>query len=257
MTPICIKKPLETFYLCSQLPIGAFDERGNLLHQVGHNETSKLIFETYFSWTFFKTSLPRLKEEAFLHYTLDNGISFTLCPLSKTASSKAYCILGPYTLKEELKTFVPFKPHYCILHLLELLYQLLPSETTTPLPCLSPCKDEAHSCHLEECSYHITRAKKYLEELPLGEVITLDQVVDHLGIGKSYFCRLFKKTTGQTFSNYLSTLRITASQSLLQNSNLTILEIAFQCGFSSASYYTTTFKKIVGQTPQEYRNQLH
>ncbi|PHV69451.1 hypothetical protein CS063_15755 [Sporanaerobium hydrogeniformans] len=263
MIHIDLQTTLETFYLCSHLPIKALHSNTHVFYKVGYTETTELIFEEYFSWEFFMEAITLLKTEAFLHYTLKNGLSFTLCPIVKSDPSQGCYILGPYTLTIELQDFLPFKPHYCILHLMELLYQLannslletiskesIPSET-----CLSPCANAAHSCELGEYSYHISRAKKYLA-VHLREAITLDQVVDHLGIGKSYFCRLFRKVTGQTFSSYLSEKRIAASTHLLRNSSLSILEIALQCGFSSASYYTTTFKKVMGQTPLEYRNQL-
>lgn len=83
--------------------------------------------------------------------------------------------------------------------------------------------------------------------------ITLDDIALNLHISKNECCRFFKKYTGSTLFEYLTTFRIIKSIELLQDSNLTITEIALSVGFTSSSYYIDKFYKYTGFTPLKYR----
>lgn len=67
-----------------------------------------------------------------------------------------------------------------------------------------------------------------------------------------HFGRLFKKVFNVSFNQYLNNYRVEKSKELLSQSQMTIETIAFQVGFSSASYFCTVFKKNVGVTPRQY-----
>ena len=71
-----------------------------------------------------------------------------------------------------------------------------------------------------------------------------------------YFCKMFKKITGINFTDYVSRVRIEKSKNLLLNPNLRVSEIAFEVGFQSLTHFNRVFKKILGQSPTEYRAQL-
>ena len=64
---------------------------------------------------------------------------------------------------------------------------------------------------------------------------------------------MFKKETGQTFINYLHNYKIEKSKNLLENTNMTLLDISLEVGFNNQSYYSTIFKKYTNMTPLEYR----
>lgn len=70
---------------------------------------------------------------------------------------------------------------------------------------------------------------------------------------KSYFCRLFKKAVKTSFINYLNYIKIRHAEQLLCSTEKTITETAFETGFSSASYFTETFRKINLLSPTEYK----
>lgn len=72
-----------------------------------------------------------------------------------------------------------------------------------------------------------------------------------------YFGRLFKDLFGVTFNQYLRNYRIEKSKRYILYSELSIEDIAFKVGFSSVSYYCTTFKKITGVTPSRYKGNLY
>jgi len=101
----------------------------------------------------------------------------------------------------------------------------------------------------------IRRAKEYILEHQ-SEDINLGQVARAVNTSTFYFCKMFKKVTGINFTDYLSRVRIEKSKNLLLNPNLRVSEIAFEVGFQSLTHFNRVFKKVLGQTPTEYRAQL-
>lgn len=101
----------------------------------------------------------------------------------------------------------------------------------------------------------ITRAKEYLQEHQ-SEDLSLGQVARAVNTSTFYFCKMFKKVTGINFTDYLSRVRVEKAKNLLLNPNLRVSEIAFEVGFQSLTHFNRVFKKIVGQSPSEFRTQL-
>jgi AraC-like DNA-binding protein len=67
---------------------------------------------------------------------------------------------------------------------------------------------------------------------------------------------MFRKITGINFTDYLARLRIERAKNLLLNPNLRISEIAFEVGFQSLTHFNRVFKRVLGQSPTDYRLQL-
>ena len=101
----------------------------------------------------------------------------------------------------------------------------------------------------------ITRAKEFIHEHQT-ENLRLGHVARAVNTSTFYFCKMFKKVTGINFTDYLSRVRIEKSKNLLLNPNLRVSEIAFEVGFQSLTHFNRVFKKILGQSPTEYRAQL-
>jgi YesN/AraC family two-component response regulator len=101
----------------------------------------------------------------------------------------------------------------------------------------------------------ITRAKHFILEHQ-NEDLSLGQVAKAVNTSTFYFCKMFKKATGVNFTDYLSRVRIEKAKNLLLNPNLRISEIAYEVGFQSLTHFNRVFKKIVGQSPTEYRSHL-
>jgi len=101
----------------------------------------------------------------------------------------------------------------------------------------------------------ITKARAYIHEHQTEE-IKLGQVAKAVNMSSYYFCKMFKKVTGINFTDYVARIRIEKSKNLLLNPNLRISEIAFEVGFQSLTHFNRVFKKILGQSPTEYRAQL-
>lgn len=86
-----------------------------------------------------------------------------------------------------------------------------------------------------------------------AEQITLQQAGAILNLNADYFCRLFKKATNTTFTDYLNFVRVCHTEKPLTFSDKTIAEISLDAGFSSVSYFNRVFKKYKLVTPSEYR----
>lgn len=71
-----------------------------------------------------------------------------------------------------------------------------------------------------------------------------------------YFHKLFKASTGQTLNEYIKEQRIKKSITLLLSTNMTMTRIAYECGFSSQSYFSYAFKKKMKLSPHEYAKRL-
>jgi AraC-like DNA-binding protein/ligand-binding sensor protein len=101
----------------------------------------------------------------------------------------------------------------------------------------------------------ITRAKQYISEHQTEE-LSLDQVAKSVHTSKFYFCKMFRKATGINFTDYLSRVRTERAKNLLLNPNLRVSEIAYEVGFQSLTHFNRVFKRILGQSPTDYRSQL-
>jgi AraC-like DNA-binding protein len=86
--------------------------------------------------------------------------------------------------------------------------------------------------------------------------ITLEQAASVADLQLHSFCRFFKQLTHHTFSDFLNEVRIGFACKLLQQSDLPVTQVAYECGYSNISYFNRTFKKIHGITPRDYRQKL-
>jgi AraC-like DNA-binding protein len=72
---------------------------------------------------------------------------------------------------------------------------------------------------------------------------------------KSAFCRYFKRKTKKRFMEFVNETRLAHAIKLLVETDKNILEIAFECGYESSSYFYRLFRKQNKVSPQEYRKQ--
>lgn len=84
--------------------------------------------------------------------------------------------------------------------------------------------------------------------------ITLDDLADMVHLNKYYLVHAFTKEFGMSPINYMLNRRLEEAQYLLVNTNYSITLISELLGFSSASYFTQSFQRIVEMSPKQYRN---
>ena len=99
----------------------------------------------------------------------------------------------------------------------------------------------------------IPQIRKWIDE-HCAEDVSLDTLVKLSGYGRSRFFSLFLAETGMTPNNYLVRARIEHAKSRLAGKSPpdSILKLAIECGFRSASAFSTTFRKVVGISPREF-----
>jgi AraC-like DNA-binding protein len=85
------------------------------------------------------------------------------------------------------------------------------------------------------------------------QAMTVRELADRLHISPCYFCKLFRKQTGLTFTEYRTQLRVEAAKRLLLNRQMRVSEVAFEAGFDSIPYFNRVFRRLVGCSPTQFR----
>ncbi|WP_343342629.1 PocR ligand-binding domain-containing protein [Terrisporobacter petrolearius] len=86
-----------------------------------------------------------------------------------------------------------------------------------------------------------------------SENITVENMAKVCHISQSYFSRLFSKEMGDSFSNYISKLKINWAKELLEESDMSVSQVSDELGFNEPGYFIKIFKKHEGVTPSVYR----
>lgn len=90
----------------------------------------------------------------------------------------------------------------------------------------------------------------------LSADLTLERLADAANFNTIYFHKLFKASTGKTLHEYVEDQRIKKSINLLISTNMTLTQIAYECGFSSQSYFSYAFKRRMGASPRDYAKKI-
>ena len=158
-----------------------------------------------------------------------------------------YAVEGPKWMKisnllNEIKTAGASRQAVIILDLLELMSS---RKDMVQIVSLSP----SESLSFEERK---DRIERYIAT-NLYNKVTLEEVASYLGMNRTYFCMFFKKHYGKGFSDYVNDLKVDKAASMLLQRDRTMSEIARECGFNTAAYFTRAFRRSRGLTPGEYR----
>lgn len=118
-------------------------------------------------------------------------------------------------------------------------------------PC-KLCRPDMRECNYEPNKELVEKVKEWLN-ISYNKSLNLKETTKNFGISLSHLTRLFKEYYGMTPNEYIVQIRINKSIQLLSESNLDILEIAYEVGFKSLSSFYKYFKEQVGCRPKEYR----
>lgn len=133
-------------------------------------------------------------------------------------------------------------------HLVEMLIELLLEGSAVPPPMDDMLRPEP-----------VARAIKWmrqiLEERPSGSV-SLSELARQAGVSPKHLCRVFKRSVGHPPMETFRLLRLQAAVTLLLRSNLTVKEIAVQCGFDDPLYFSRCFSAAFGRSPRRMREEL-
>lgn len=98
----------------------------------------------------------------------------------------------------------------------------------------------------------IENAINYINE-NLSEDISLDALAENARMSRTYFCTAFKRLNGISPWDYITIKRVDRAVEMLKKTDMSMLEIAYACGFNNSTNFNRCFKKITGKTPGEYR----
>jgi YesN/AraC family two-component response regulator len=101
----------------------------------------------------------------------------------------------------------------------------------------------------------IRRAKAYIAGHH-ADPIGLDELANAMHVSTFYFCKMFKKATGMTFTDYLGRVRVEKAKNLLLNPHLRVSEIAYAVGFQSLTHFNRVFRELTGESPTKFREKL-
>ena len=110
----------------------------------------------------------------------------------------------------------------------------------------------------EDRCYQVSDEQRVLNYVDrnVKEGIGLDEAAEYANMSSSYFSKFFKRITGVNFITYMMDGKISAAKDMLSDTDMPVINIAYELSYSETNYFGKAFKKKVGLTPTEYR-ELH
>ena len=110
--------------------------------------------------------------------------------------------------------------------------------------------EESITC---EAKRTVQRAMDYIKKNYDNPDLVFKDVADEVHLSTSYLSILMKKYGNINYNQYLNEVRIENAKKLLASPDTKSYEVAYRVGFNSSQYFSSTFKKIVGVTPNDYK----
>ena len=101
----------------------------------------------------------------------------------------------------------------------------------------------------------VQKAREYIDKHKM-EPLFLADVAKAAGASVFHFCKVFRKSTGLRFTDYVARVRLEDARTQLLNPNRRISEVAYEVGFQSLTQFNRMFKRVFGQSPTEFRAHL-
>ncbi len=102
----------------------------------------------------------------------------------------------------------------------------------------------------------IKKAQEFIEK-NVHEKVTVDQIASMIAVSRRNLERRFKKATSNTVVEYMQRVKIEAAKMTLESSRENVNEVMYKVGYSDTKAFRTTFKKITGLSPVQYRNRYN
>jgi AraC-like DNA-binding protein/ligand-binding sensor protein len=102
----------------------------------------------------------------------------------------------------------------------------------------------------------VQKARSYIDQHKT-EPLSLSAVAKAAGASVFHFCKVFRKSTGLKFTDYVARVRLEDARTQLLNPNRRISEVAYDVGFQSLTQFNRMFKRVFGQSPTEFRAHLN
>lgn len=150
-------------------------------------------------------------------------------------------------VEKKLKTLLQKEDFEKIIGLFEIMHILSQSKD------ISFITSDGYNAQLKYSETdRLSNVYKYIQH-NFKDSISLDTIANISNLTPQSFCRLFKKRTGKNFVEYLNEVRIAAACKYLLDTDWSISEIAYHCGYKTVSNFNKLFKDITGNSPKIYR----
>jgi AraC-like DNA-binding protein len=129
------------------------------------------------------------------------------------------------------------------------------------LHTMTQCTDYEHLISelyiADNSMFHSARMAKVMDYVRknIGSDIIQPEVAELVNMTPQGFSRFFRATTGRTFVSFVNVMRIMNACRMLTNTNLDIIDIAFECGYANLSNFNRRFSELKNTTPTDYRKQ--
>jgi AraC-like DNA-binding protein len=110
----------------------------------------------------------------------------------------------------------------------------------------------AHATHEPDA----VRNAKIFIHAHLAEPMTLEAVAKAVNVSPFHFCKIFKRATGLTFTDFVNRARVEKAKRMLMKPAARITEVAYDVGFQSLSHFNRSFRRIASESPTEYRGRM-
>jgi AraC-like DNA-binding protein len=142
-------------------------------------------------------------------------------------------------------------PYLSNMKRLMLFYEIMDmigrSDSFTYLASAEYARTRFHPLNKRVKSIHEYLMKNYREE------ITLKQIADQVHMAPASVSRFFKSATGMSVFEYLNKIKIELARQLLLNTEMSVVDISYDCGFNNLSHFNKQFKKFNQATPRQFR----
>lgn len=139
----------------------------------------------------------------------------------------------------------PWMPRNRLSHVIHLL------EVFTRQMCGSALRLRELEARLEQPE--IRKSRTLVEERFRDPQLQLSDAATCAGLSTAYFSHLFHKKMGVTFTRYVQSLRVEEARRLLAETDKTVTEICFSCGFNSLTHFNRVFRRGERRSPRQYR----
>lgn len=201
-----------------------------------------------------------------ISYTCHAGIVETALPVFYESTPIGYILFGQYRDENKKYSNENLVLEACKKYGLDIDARL---KEYQKLPVLTEEEIRSYIQILEVCIKYIwyenliklnqnslsSKIIRYLDE-NFAQDLSIKQICDEFYIGSKSLYRIVKQQTGKTVFNYLTEKRVEKSKNLLLTTDKSVTEIALEVGYFDYNYFIRVFKRLVGNTPLQYRKNI-